>query len=76
MVVIYNVMYTEHCEYTLRIAALECINNESIDLDVCALAGCTNFTTVQIYLKRYLRCIFGCSKLMLHSNIHLLEERS
>ena len=24
-------MCTEHCEYTLRIEAIECINNESLD---------------------------------------------
>ena len=28
---IYKVMYTVHCENTLRIGAIECINNESID---------------------------------------------
>ena len=28
---IYKVMYTEHCENTLRIEAIECINNESLD---------------------------------------------
>ena len=28
---IYKVMYTVHCEKTLRIEAIECINNESLD---------------------------------------------
>ena len=28
--VIYKVMYTEHCKTTLRIEAIECINNESL----------------------------------------------
>ena len=28
---IYKVMYTVHCENTLRIEAIECINNESLD---------------------------------------------
>ena len=31
VVVIYKAMYTEHCENTLRIEAIECINNESLD---------------------------------------------
>ena len=31
VVAIYKVMYTEHCEDTLRIEAIECINNESRD---------------------------------------------
>ena len=31
VVVIYNVMYTEQCKNTLRIEAIECINNESLD---------------------------------------------
>ena len=31
VVVIYKVMYTEHCENTLRIDAIDCINNESLD---------------------------------------------
>ena len=31
VVVFYSVMYTEHCENTLRIEAIECINNESLD---------------------------------------------
>ena len=31
VVVIYKVMYTEHCKNTLRIEAIECINNESLD---------------------------------------------
>ena len=31
VVVIYKVMYTEHCENTSRIEAIECINNESLD---------------------------------------------
>ena len=31
VVVIYKVMYTEHCENTLRIEAIDCINNESLD---------------------------------------------
>ena len=28
---IYKVMYTVHCENTLRIEAIKCINNESLD---------------------------------------------
>ena len=28
---IYQVMFTVHCENTLKIEALECINNESLD---------------------------------------------
>ena len=31
VVVIYKVMYTEHCENTLRTKAIDCINNESLD---------------------------------------------
>ena len=31
MVAIYKVICTEHCEYSLRIEAIECINNESLD---------------------------------------------
>ena len=30
-VVIYKVVYTVHCKHTLRIEAIECINNESLD---------------------------------------------
>ena len=30
VVVIYKVVYTEHCENTLRIKAIACINNESL----------------------------------------------
>ena len=32
MVGIYKVMYMVHCENTLRIEAIECINNESLDV--------------------------------------------
>ena len=31
VVVIYKVMYTEQCKTTLRIEAIECVNNESLD---------------------------------------------
>ena len=31
VVVIYKVMYTEHCKNALRIEAIDCINNESLD---------------------------------------------
>ena len=31
VVEIYKVMYTVHCENTLRIEAIECIKNESLD---------------------------------------------
>ena len=31
MVGIYKVMYTVHCENTLRVEVIECINNESVD---------------------------------------------
>ena len=31
VVVIYGVMYTEHCEYTLRTETIECFDNESLD---------------------------------------------
>ena len=31
VVVIYKVMHTEHCKNTLRIEAIESINNESLD---------------------------------------------
>ena len=31
VVAIYNVMCTKHCEYTLRIEAIQCIDNESLD---------------------------------------------
>ena len=51
MVVIKKVMYTEHCENTLRIEAIECI---LIDSGVCALAGCTHFIILHKYFKIYL----------------------
>ena len=31
IVVIYRVKYTEHDEYTLKIEAIECIHNESLE---------------------------------------------
>ena len=53
MGVIYKVMYTKHFESTLRIEAIECINNESLDdFGVCALAGCTHFIILHNYFKK------------------------
>ena len=54
MVAIYKDMYTVHCENTLRIETIECINNESLDFNfgVCALVGGTNYTILHNYFKR------------------------
>ena len=43
-------MYKLHCENTLRIEAIECINNESLGwLCVCALVGCINYIILHNY---------------------------
>ena len=50
VMVIYKVMYTEHCENTLRIEVIQCINNyyESLDylwcMCTCRLHIFFNFT--------------------------------
>ena len=52
-VVIYKVMYMEHCEINLRIEATKRINKEShIDFGVCAPAGCTNFIILHNYFEK------------------------
>ena len=47
VVVIYKVMYTEHCKKTLRIEAIVLSTlNHLIDFVVYALAGCRNFIII------------------------------
>ena len=46
-----------------------------IDIGVCALAGCTKFIISHNFFKRYFKCIFGCSNLMLYSKSPLLGKR-
>ena len=46
----YRVMYTVHCENTLRIEAIECIKmNHLVDFGVGVLVGCTNYITLHNY---------------------------
>ena len=50
VVVSYKVMYTEHCEKTLRIEAIELSTmNHLIEFGVFALAGCRNFIIIHNY---------------------------
>ena len=50
MVVIYKDMYTEDCEKTLRIEAIELSRmNHLIDFGVYALAGCRIFIIIHNY---------------------------
>ena len=66
----------DHCENTLRIEGIGCINNESLDdFGACALAGCTNYIILHNYFKIYFKCILGCSNLMLYIRAQLLEKR-
>ena len=71
-------MCTKHCEYTLRIEAIQCIDNESLDWLRCmCTSGLYKFYNLTKWLfKRYLKRLFGCSKLMLHSKCPLLGENS
>ena len=56
VVVIYKVMYTEHCENTLRVKLSSVSTmNHLIDFGVYAPAGCTNFI---ILLHNYFKRIF------------------
>ena len=52
--------------------------NHLIDfgVHVCALAGCTNFIILQNYFKRYFKCNFGCSNLMLHSKSPIVRRKT
>ena len=50
--------------------------NHLIDFGVCAQAGCTNFIILHNYFKRYLKCIFGCSNLMLHSKSPIIRSKT
>ena len=53
MVGIYKVMYTVHCENTLRIEAIKLSSvstmNHLIDFGVRAQVGCTNYIILHIY---------------------------
>ena len=46
-----------------------------IDLGVCTQAGCTNFITLQNYLKNILLVHFWMFKIVLQSKCPLLGER-
>ena len=50
--------------------------NHLIDFGVCALADCKNFISLHDYLKRYCKCIFGCSNLMLHSKSPIIKRNT
>ena len=52
-VLIYKIMYTEHCENTSKIELSSVsTKNHLIDFGVCALAGCTNFIILHNYFKK------------------------
>ena len=76
---IYNVICTKHCEYTFRIEAIQCIDNESLDWLGCMCTSWLykfyNLTKWLKSFKRYFKRLFGCSKLILHSKCPLLGER-
>ena len=74
---IYKVMYTVHCENTLRIEAIECIKNESLDWLWCT---CTSRLLKIIYLyiitfKKYFKCILGVQIWCYIVRAQLLRER-
>ena len=57
---IYKVMYTVHCENTLRIEAIECINNESLDWLWCmCIRRLHLYNFYIITFKGYFKCILG-----------------
>ena len=75
---IYKVMYTVHCEKTLRIEPIECINNESLDWRLCMrtsrLHKLYNFY-ILIAFKRYFKCILGVQIWRYIVRAQLLGER-
>ena len=70
-------MYRVHCEKTLRIEAIECINNESLDWLWCMctsrLHKLNNFYIIT--LKRYFNCILGFQIWCYIVRAQLLGER-
>ena len=67
----------DHCENTLRIEEIGCINNESLDdFGACALAGCTNYIILHNYFKIYFKCMLGCSNLMLYSKSPIIRRKT
>ena len=77
VVEIYKVMYTVHCEKTLRIEAIECINIESLDWLWCM---CTSrmhklYNFYMITFDRYFKCILGVQIWCFIVRAQLLGER-
>ena len=70
-------MYTVHCEKSLRIEAIDCINNESLDWLRCM---CTSrlhklYNFYIITFKRYFKCILGVQIWCYIVSAQLLGER-
>ena len=70
-------MYMVQCENTLRIEAIECINNESLDWLWCMCASRLQ-KIVKLYIitfKRYFKCILGVQIWCSIVRAQLLGER-
>ena len=77
MVGIYKVMYTVHCENPLRIEAIKCINNESLDWLWCIFtSNLHKLYNFYIITFKDILSAFWVFRLMLHSKSPIIRRKA